>query len=231
MLLRMPSVRVTLHLGDMHYPKGFRKRVRHGNSNCQSINKGKPKGIGTLFFVASLSSIWFPYVFYMFECQALVSPTSVVDTDTTREPSETAAATTLSTSPVDPDVAFSMGAMQLQPLELFPETQMYGDSLGLNPELSSTCLSTPGVQAFWQNVNQGDSQWVPDDALQQFLHDQCVPSFCPQPPQPPQQREILEICSDDEPSMPPPSLPLNMGFDTVASLNLFFSISVNTNAL
>lgn len=59
-LLRLPSVRASLHLANMRYPKSFRKRVRHGNSNCQSINKGKPKDIGTLFFVASLSSIWFP---------------------------------------------------------------------------------------------------------------------------------------------------------------------------
>ena len=187
-----------------------------------------------------------------------MSPTSAVDTETTREPSETAAASTPSTSPVDVDFTFAMGSMQLQPLELFPETQMYGDSFAFNPvpahvpvqalhgqdgvgsgietsdlqgnysvgELSSTCLSAPGIQAFWQNVNQGDSQWVPDDALQQCLHDQFAPSFCPQP----QQSQILDICSDDEPSMPPPSLPLNTGFEKVASL-IFFPISVSTNAL
>ena len=63
-LLRKPSVRASLHLADMRYPKSFRKRVRHGNLNCQSINKGNPyKDIETLFFAASLSSIWFPYFF------------------------------------------------------------------------------------------------------------------------------------------------------------------------
>lgn len=70
---------------------------------------------------------------HWFECQALLSPTSAVDTETTREPSETAAASTPSTSPVDVDFTFAMGSMQLQPLELFPETQMYGDSFAFNP--------------------------------------------------------------------------------------------------
>ena len=63
----------------------------------------------------------------------------------------------------------------------------------------------PASFSAWQQVPEGDSQWIPDCDLLDGLHLGLAPSSQLVPPF---QKDVYEICSDDEPVASLPTLPV-----------------------